>query len=511
MALVRVIEAHPVLAGGGEIVNQTTGAQTTDLARAIADAAPGDVLSVRGVHEGNFTVDKPLTLRGGGSAVLDAGGAGTALTIAADGVTVEGLALTGSGRAGLAALRRPAGVLVEADQVSLTGLTVTGNDTGVAFVECRNCVISGSRIADNQSEGVKVMGGQEHRIASSTISGNDVGVAIGPCYGDYTEMPRPIPPRDNDPAAIQRYIEETQAMAAFEESASAASDITAAYCELPGNGSVGISVSSQSRRIALIGNVVIRTGRDRPPNAEALAEVRGYLTEALGGTDPGDSIGNLQGAGIAFTCGTEDNRVIENSSDDNLGPGLHMSSTNRTEVAANSFARNRTGAWLTDADDNVVRGNTIADNEKYGLIIDNLMMSGAPAPSGSTRNLITSNNLSGNAVNAYDSSDWVATRAEVQARMANAPWPPQVREQMLANPRLMEQTIAGQLERHSPGTNRWDDGALGNHYDDFDEDPEGFRDADGDGVGEVAHPIPGGGHVDRFPLTEARILRELGG
>ena len=61
------------------------------------------------------------------------------------------------------------------------------------------------------------------------------------------------------------------------------------------------------------------------------------------------------------------------------------------------------------------------------------------------------------------------------------------------------------IDAGGQGHNRWDDGTLGNHYSDFDEAAEGFADADGDGVGEVAHPIPGGGHVDRYPLTAARV------
>lgn len=52
---------------------------------------------------------------------------------------------------------------------------------------------------------------------------------------------------------------------------------------------------------------------------------------------------------------------------------------------------------------------------------------------------------------------------------------------------------------------------MGNHYDDFDEPAEGFRDGDGDGVGVLAHPIPGGGMIDHFPLLAERVAQETEG
>lgn len=61
-------------------------------------AAPGSTVRLPpGRYDGPATVDKPLTLDGGGQAVIDAGNRGTVLTVKADRVTLRGLALTGSG------------------------------------------------------------------------------------------------------------------------------------------------------------------------------------------------------------------------------------------------------------------------------------------------------------------------------------------------------------------------------------------------------------------------------
>src|SRR5690606_35584589 len=69
-----------------------------NLARAIAGAAPGDVLRLQdGVHPGPVTIDRPLTLAGSQAAVIDGGGQGTVVTIAASDVTLQGFSVTGSG------------------------------------------------------------------------------------------------------------------------------------------------------------------------------------------------------------------------------------------------------------------------------------------------------------------------------------------------------------------------------------------------------------------------------
>ncbi|MDR1424938.1 MAG: nitrous oxide reductase family maturation protein NosD [Azoarcus sp.] len=61
-------------------------------------AAPGSVLRPPpGVYAGPVTIDKSLTIEGGGAVVIDAGDKGTVMTLEANDSTVRGLRLTGSG------------------------------------------------------------------------------------------------------------------------------------------------------------------------------------------------------------------------------------------------------------------------------------------------------------------------------------------------------------------------------------------------------------------------------
>ncbi len=65
---------------------------------AIFTAQPGDVIVVsRGIYSEHLKVDKPITLRGLGMPLLDATASGSAITLQADGITVEGFRIINAG------------------------------------------------------------------------------------------------------------------------------------------------------------------------------------------------------------------------------------------------------------------------------------------------------------------------------------------------------------------------------------------------------------------------------
>lgn len=78
----------------------TAGAQTRVLdLQALIDATPaGSVLTLEpGVYAGNIVVDKPITIEGGGLAVVDAGGEGNGFKITSAEVTLRGLVIRNTG------------------------------------------------------------------------------------------------------------------------------------------------------------------------------------------------------------------------------------------------------------------------------------------------------------------------------------------------------------------------------------------------------------------------------
>jgi nitrous oxidase accessory protein len=90
--------ATPVPAAAGSPRLVRVPAAPGAAARALETARPGDTLRLaRGVHRGPLTMRVPVVLRGEPGAVVDGGGIGTALTVAAPGAVVEDLEIRASG------------------------------------------------------------------------------------------------------------------------------------------------------------------------------------------------------------------------------------------------------------------------------------------------------------------------------------------------------------------------------------------------------------------------------
>ncbi len=172
--------------------NTITVANTNDsgagsLRQAIADANPGDTISVPGsashyaVTSGDLAIGKNLTLNGGGArtTVIDAMNGSnrvleiTAGTVAISGVTITGGKLTGDG----------GGIEIDnGASLTLSGSSVSGNTVGAGGgdgggIEADgNLTVNASTIANNvgyNGGGIDV--GATTTITDSTISGNQAG------------------------------------------------------------------------------------------------------------------------------------------------------------------------------------------------------------------------------------------------------------------------------------------------------------------------------------------------
>ncbi|MBN9072992.1 MAG: nitrous oxide reductase family maturation protein NosD [Rhizobiales bacterium] len=116
------------------------------LAQAVAGAAPGDVLAlVDGVYEGPVTIDRPLTILGPRGAVVDGGGTGSVITLAAPDVTLSGFTVTGSGQVN-ENLDAGVKILEGADRAQVKGLLVTGNMHGIDVHGGRDAQVVGNEI-----------------------------------------------------------------------------------------------------------------------------------------------------------------------------------------------------------------------------------------------------------------------------------------------------------------------------------------------------------------------------
>ena len=199
-------------------------------------------------------------------------------------------------------------------------------------------------------------------------------------------------------------------------------------------------------------------------------------------------------AGILINCGPNGNLVQRNALANNLKHGILLitgSFSNR--ILANEISGSSTGIGVYASNANEFAENRVSGSTEFGIHLDDddpMMGSAAKLPGFaggmspvSSQNLLHHNDLSANRVNAFDRS--------------GKPW------KIPGAAALSAEVLAAM--REALGPNKWDDGSEGNHYDDFDEAREGFADRNGDGIGEVTHPIPGGVAVDHFPLAEPQF------
>ena len=112
----------------------------------------GTLRLAAGRHAGPAVIDRPMTVEGGGKAVIDAGGRGTVLTLRASGATLRGLVLRNSGGThdGLDA-----------------GLQIEGDD---------------NLVADNTIEealfGIHVRQGNRNRVTGNRVRGKDLPLGL---------------------------------------------------------------------------------------------------------------------------------------------------------------------------------------------------------------------------------------------------------------------------------------------------------------------------------------------
>ncbi len=128
---------------------QSGQAVTKNIAAAIAGASPGSVLVIEsGVWEGNFVIDKPITLRG-----VDKGAGSPHI------ITGKGLA----------------GITIKSDDVTLSGLKISGDADCAVWVEGNNTKITGNTILDTPIA-VSIISGSGVSVSENIINNHSFGI-----------------------------------------------------------------------------------------------------------------------------------------------------------------------------------------------------------------------------------------------------------------------------------------------------------------------------------------------
>lgn len=156
-----------------DIHNINNGANYTTIQWAINDASPGDEIHVdSGIYYENVNVNKQLILRGIGKPVVDAGGSGSAITLAADGIVLEGFTATGGGNINY----HVAGIKVISSMNTLNDNNATNNGCGIDLSTSTNNTLSGNNANMNNNFGIFLQFSSNNILSGNNANSNFYGI-----------------------------------------------------------------------------------------------------------------------------------------------------------------------------------------------------------------------------------------------------------------------------------------------------------------------------------------------
>jgi len=125
-----------------------------------------------GTYPENVNVNKQLILRGmdtgGGKPVVDANGSGSAITLSADGITLEGFTATNSGSS-----YPDAGIKVNSNNSAIMDNTVCNNNYGGIWLsESSNNTIIDNNVSNNDVGGIWLFESSNNSLTGNTVNDN---------------------------------------------------------------------------------------------------------------------------------------------------------------------------------------------------------------------------------------------------------------------------------------------------------------------------------------------------
>lgn len=160
------------------------------LQQAISAAQPGDVLEIeRGLYQGNFVIDKPLTLRGINRPTLSGALQGDTVRVTAPDVTIEGLIVRDSGDS---LKDQNAGIYIRpgAHRAVVRRCDLTYNLFGLWIEKANDVVIEGNLITGKREYNSSQRGNgiQLYNTTGARIIGNNISFVRDALYVDVSHQ-----------------------------------------------------------------------------------------------------------------------------------------------------------------------------------------------------------------------------------------------------------------------------------------------------------------------------------
>jgi parallel beta-helix repeat protein len=140
----------------------------SSIQKAIKASSSGDTILVKsGTYFENVEVNKKLILRGIGNPVVDAGESGSAITLSADGTTLEGFTATGSGF-------EEAGINVTSRNNTLSGNNASNNAySGISLSSSSKNTLNGNNANSNKYHGIYLLDSSNNNILGNIANSNN--------------------------------------------------------------------------------------------------------------------------------------------------------------------------------------------------------------------------------------------------------------------------------------------------------------------------------------------------
>ena len=142
------------------------------LQAAISMSCVGDtVLVMGGTYYEHVRVDKSIILRGQMMPVLDATASGSAITLQADGITVEGFKIVNAG-SWPSESPAEAGIKVLSEENRITENDVSNNFNGILLVGVKNNSILNNTVRRNLGYGIRLEKAGGNTVSNNSLEGN---------------------------------------------------------------------------------------------------------------------------------------------------------------------------------------------------------------------------------------------------------------------------------------------------------------------------------------------------
>jgi len=344
------------------------GCNYTSIQAAIGAAYSGDTIEVySGTYYEDVNVTKQLILRGvdtgSGKPVVAAGGNGSAITLSANGIVLDGFTVTNSGHSS-----NDAGIKVTSNYNNITGNNASSNNNyGISLYYSNNNRISGNNASNNRWAGIHLSKSRNNTITGNTASNNRDGFHLSST--SYYNTITGNTASNNRWYGIYldgRYLQDFCSN----------NNITGNTASYNGWGIVlGSSRSNTITRNNASNNdycgIDLRLSRNNNITGNTASyNVWGILLgSSRNNTITRNNANNNHGVGICIGS-SSNNTITGNTASYNNNSGIYIDQSSNNTITGNTASYNKwSGIKLWRSRNNTITGNTASNNDWYGIYL----------------------------------------------------------------------------------------------------------------------------------------------